>query len=237
MRICREGWPFIAGCFALGIVLQGMCWLSASALAGALAGMAFVAAFFCAFFFRDPARTVPIGERWILAPADGKILDIAEEPAVGSAGKARVVRIFLSIFEPHLQRSPVKGRVEAVRYRKGKFLDARDPQAAFENEQNRIEIQSAGPVIVVTQIAGLIARRIRCWVREGQVVEAGERIGLIQFGSQVDLRLPLAARLRVRAGDHVKAGETVMAEWPEHRMEDQGRSGKIMEYRGKEGIL
>ena len=139
MRIVREGWPFILGCLiASDLFLAGAIVLKSGILVG-IAVLCFVATAFCAWFFRDPARVIPAGDRLILAPADGKILEIVE-------GKDPIARtgvdaaIFLSVFEPHLQRSPAAGRVKRIEYKKGKFLDARDPKAPFENEQNRIEI-------------------------------------------------------------------------------------------------
>jgi len=215
MRIVREGWPFILGCLiAADLFLAGAIVLKSGVLTG-MALVLFLASAFCAYFFRDPARVIPMGERLLLSPADGKILEIAEGQDSIAVGPVWVLRIFLSVFEPHLQRSPVAGRVKRIEYKKGKFLDARDPKAPFENEQNRIEIETQGSdpqVFVVTQIAGLIARRIVCWVKEGQKVEAGERIGLIRFGSQVDVVMPKQARLRVKAGDFVTAGDTVLAD-------------------------
>jgi phosphatidylserine decarboxylase len=214
MRIVREGWPFILGCLiAADLFLSGAI-VFKSGILTALALVLFLATAFCAYFFRDPARMIPIGDHLILAPADGKILEIAEGQDPISAGPVWVLRIFLSVFEPHLQRAPVSGRVGAIHYKTGKFLDARDPKAPFENEQNRIEIVSeSGKVkLVVTQIAGLIARRIVCWVKEGQQIKAGERIGLIRFGSQVDLVLPKTSTLKVKTGDFVTAGDTVLAE-------------------------
>jgi len=214
VRIVREGWPFILGCLvAADLFLAGAIALKSGMLTG-LALILFLASIFCVYFFRDPARVIPVGERLLLSPADGKILEIVEGQDSIAVGPVWVLRIFLSVFEPHLQRSPVAGRVKRVEYKKGKFLDARDPKAPFENEQNRIEIvsESGNTGLVVTQIAGLIARRIVCWVKEGQRVEAGERIGLIRFGSQVDIVMPKAARLRVKAGDFVMAGDTVLAD-------------------------
>jgi phosphatidylserine decarboxylase len=179
-----------------------------------LATLFFLATAFCVYFFRDPARVIPPGDRLLLAPADGKILEIVDGEDPLSFGPVWILRIFLSVFEPHLQRSPIAGNVRAIRYKTGKFLDARDPKAPFENEQNRIEIvsDSGKTSLVVTQIAGLIARRIVCWVKEGQHVQAGDRIGLIRFGSQVDVVMPKEARLRVKAGDFVTAGDTVLAD-------------------------
>jgi phosphatidylserine decarboxylase len=227
MRIVREGWPFILGCLvASDLFLAGAIVLKSGVLTG-FALVLFLASLFCVYFFRDPVRVIPSGEKMLLSPADGKILEIVEGQDPVANGPVWVLRIFLSVFNAHLQRSPVAGRVKRIEYKKGKFLDARDPKAPFENEQNRIEIDPSPPAplpegeggrrpgegtIVVTQIAGLIARRIVCWVKEGQKVEAGERIGLIRFGSQVDVVMPQNARLRVKAGDIVTAGDTVLAD-------------------------
>ena len=214
MRIVREGWPFILGCLiASDLFLAGAIVLKSGIFTG-IALVFFLATAFCAWFVRDPARVIPAGDRLLLSPADGRILEIAEGNDAVSPDPVWVLRIFLSIFEPNLQRSPVAGKVRVITYKKGKFLDARDPKAPFENEQNRIEIvpDSGAPALVVTQIAGLIARRIVCWVKEGQAVQAGERIGLIRFGSQVDVVIPKSVRLCVKQGDFVTAGDTVLAD-------------------------
>lgn len=211
--LIKEGGPFAIGCGLVSLSLMGLGQRFHSTLLGGLAGIAFLGALFCLYFFRDPTRQIPAGDSLILSPADGKILEIVEERKGDSP--QWVVRIFLSIFEPHLQRAPIRGKVQSIQYTPGKFLDARNPRAAFENEQNRIEIARLGTgpsPMVVTQVAGLIARRIVCWVQEGQEVQAGERIGIIRFGSQVDLTLPSKVRLRVKAGDHVKAGSSIIAE-------------------------
>ncbi len=214
MRICREGWPFVTGCLTVGGFLLVISGLFASRIAGLLAGVAFLAAGYCAYFFRDPARTIPSGDRLLLSPADGKILEVGETQENGAP--VRIVRIFLSVFDPHLQRAPMVGQIKAVRYTKGKFLDARHPKAHFENEQNRVEIiakvGSTKVPIAVTQIAGLIARRIVCWVKEGQSLTAGQQYGLIRFGSQVDLTFPLSFQVKVKVGDRVEAGQSILAE-------------------------
>lgn len=225
MRIVREGWPFILGCLIAADLFLAVAIVLKSGALTALAFILFLASAFCVYFFRDPARVIPAGGRLFLSPADGKILEIVEGQDAIAAGPVWILRIFLSVFEPHLQRSPVEGRVTRIEYKKGKFLDARDPKAPFENEQNRIEIvsESGSTGLVVTQIAGLIARRIVCWVKEGQKVQAGERIGLIRFGSQVDVVMPKTARLRVKQGDFVTAGDTVLADLPSARS-PEGRS-------------
>jgi len=214
MRIVREGWPFVLGFLAVSGLCLGAAAFFQNGILSGLGGLSLLAAGFCAYFFRDPSRIIPEGERLLLSPAYGKILEIVEGRDPIATGPVWVLRIFLSVFDPHLQRSPVAGRVKRIEYKKGKFLDARDPKAPFENEQNRIEIvpDSGVPALVVTQIAGLIARRIVCWVKEGQNVQAGERIGLIRFGSQVDVVMPKTARLRVKQGDFVTAGDTVLAD-------------------------
>jgi len=219
MRITKEGYPFIVGTLAAALLFTWLAFALQNGPLGWAAGVVYGAAGFCAYFFRDPKRAIPSGDRLILSPADGKVVDVSEGKDPAWTEPVWVLRIFLSVFEPHLQRAPVAGTVRAIRYTKGKFLDARHPQAHFENEQNRLEIspsqlKSAGP-IVVTQIAGLIARRIVCWVNESQALQAGELFGLIRFGSQVDMVLPKSAQLKVKLGDHVKAGSTIIAEAPE----------------------
>ncbi len=213
MRIVREGWPFIIGCLLVShfFLLSSIFLMLRSFLA--LAVVFFLLTAFCVYFFRDPLRVIPQDESLVLCPADGKVLEVIEGTDPTLSGPVWIIRIFLSVFDPHLQRSPVSGRVQKIDYKRGKFLDARDPRAAFENEQNRVVIEAThGPMrLVVTQIAGLIARRIVCWVREGQSVKAGERIGLIRFGSQVDVVLPKACEVRVKAGDRVTAGDTILA--------------------------
>src|SRR6266850_1362098 len=143
MKIVREGWPLIIWESVMGVIAL---WSASQAhtqafatIFGMISGFAFLLAAFCAYFFRDPARVIPKGEKFLLAPADGKILEVIEGKDAISSGPVWILRIFLSVFEPHLQRSPVAGQVQAIRYTKGKFLDARDPKAPFENEQNRIE--------------------------------------------------------------------------------------------------
>jgi phosphatidylserine decarboxylase len=213
-KIVREGWPFILGCLVASDIFLLVSIFFKNGFCVVIAVLFLVATAFCAYFFRDPARLIPAGEHLLLCPADGKVMEVVEGRDAISTEPVWILRIFLSVFDPHLQRSPMAGKVKAIRYKTGKFLDARDPKAAFENEQNRIEIvsDSGAVTLVVTQIAGLIARRIVCWVKEGQPLQAGERIGLIRFGSQVDVVLPKASKVRVKAGDVVTAGSTVLAE-------------------------
>jgi phosphatidylserine decarboxylase len=210
MRVAQQGWPFVIGCSIVGGILLFLGGFFGLKVLVGLAGLAFLAAGYCAYFFRDPQRTIPQGDKLILSPADGKILEVIQTQDNGSS--VWLVRIFLSVFDPHLQRAPMKGRITKIRYQKGKFLDARDPKAHVENEQNRVEMETSVGLISITQIAGLIARRIVCWEQEGAHLAAGQQYGLIRFGSQVDLTFPVTAKLKIKAGDRVEAGSTVLAE-------------------------
>lgn len=167
-----------------------------------------LAALFCLYFFRDPDRAVPSGAACV-APADGKVVRLRPEPD----GRVRV-SIFLNLFDVHVNRSPVAGRVRSTRYAKGRFRLASLDAASAENERNVLVIdhEAGGAAVEVQQIAGLIARRIVCWKQEGDLVRKGERFGLIRFGSRVDLLLPAEWRVAVREGDRVRGGASVLAE-------------------------
>jgi phosphatidylserine decarboxylase len=175
---------------------------------------------FSFWFFRDPRREVPIGAGLIVAPADGTIVevaDISDDDFVGAPAKR--ISIFLSIFNVHVNRMPAPGRVIGLRYRRGKMLDARRAEAAEQNEQLAVRIESEDPPhrrMVVRQITGLIARRIVCWLRPGDVLAAGERFGMIKFGSRTELVLPCEKGLEitVKKGDKVQAGSTIVARYP-----------------------
>jgi len=167
---------------------------------------------YCAYFFRDFERAIPVNEALILSPADGKVMDVssvAEGPFKGD----QIVRIFLSVFDVHVQRAPVQAKVDQIEYKPGRFLDARDPRAHIENEQNALILTSNKGRVVVIQIAGFIARRIVCWMKPGDELAQGQRFGLIRFGSQVDLIVPKNVDIRVKAGDRVAGGLTVIGEW------------------------
>jgi phosphatidylserine decarboxylase len=159
-------------------------------------------ALFCLFFFRDPKIKITTGENLILSPCNGTVLEIGEKDG------ERILRVFLSIFNVHLQRSPVAGTVKSVEHRDGKFLAAWNPQAQALNEQNIIVIEDAAGPFVVRQIAGFLARRCVAWVKAGDILKAGDKIGLIKFSSQVDLHVPKKAEITVRPGDKVRAGIT-----------------------------
>jgi phosphatidylserine decarboxylase len=206
--IASDGWRFIIPLLIGGLGL----WFLGGRWGTSFAILCWTLSAFCAFFFRDPHRATPADPSLIYSPADGRVTEVATMPAGEIAGW-RVIRIFLSVFDGHVQRSPVAGNVEAVVYRKGSFLDARDGSAHLENEQNAITLSSPQGRVIVTQIAGLIARRIVCWVSVGDRLNQGEHLGLIRFGSQVNLFLPPSADAVVQVGDRVKGGWTVVATW------------------------
>jgi len=167
---------------------------------------------FLVWFFRDPARRIPGGEGLIVSPADGKVED-AEW--IETTGGSRVrVSIFLNVFDVHVNRVPVSGTVTLAEYREGQFLNALNAESALHNEQTLVTIDAGGYSVSFKQIAGLLARRILCNVREGDQVQRGQRMGLIKFGSRVDVLLPANVELRVRAGDRVKGGSSVLAYMP-----------------------
>jgi phosphatidylserine decarboxylase len=165
----------------------------------------YILAAFCLYFFRDPERAVPSGP-FAVSPADGKVVAILPD-----AAGAQRVSIFLNIFDVHVNRSPIAGKVMCVKYKKGQFLVASKEAASHSNEQNVITVEGGGTRVVFTQIAGLIARRIVCFKKAGDVIDAGERVGLIKFGSRVDVFLGPDWELAVRVGERVAAGSSVIA--------------------------
>ncbi len=195
-----------AGVLTVGAIVTPMKHLTVFAVLAWL----FVA--FTLFFFRDPERHGPRGSDLVLAAADGKIVGIDEvnEPDY-IKGKCLRISIFLSIFDVHINRAPVSGVVEYFTYRKGEFLPAYKKDASRLNEQTVIGIRSEKAKILVKQIAGILARRIVCYIREGSRVEQGERFGMIRFGSRTEIFVPLSAKPTVKVGDKVRAGETVVA--------------------------
>jgi phosphatidylserine decarboxylase len=178
-----------------------------------LAGLFTIVALWVAYFFRDPERAGERGDRLIIAPADGRVVMITDvdEPAF-LHGRATRVSIFMNVFNVHVNRYPLTGTVRYVHYNKGKFLNAATEKSSLENEQMSVGIESGSARVLVRQIAGLIARRIANYSREGEQVVQGERMGIIRFGSRVDLFVPPAAVVRVRVGDATIAGTTVVAE-------------------------
>jgi len=203
MFFAKEGWSFIFIPLVLGILSIVLGRTLVFQIAGSVL---ILLGLFCLFFFRDPVRHIPHGENLILSPCDGTVMEVTEED------NRKVIRVFLSVFNVHLQRSPVAGTIKSVEYRPGKFLPAMKPEAHSVNEQNVITISTPKGEYIVKQIAGILARRVVSWVKAGDKVEKGQRIGLIKFGSQVDVTFPQGAQVKVSVGDTVTAGETVIGE-------------------------
>jgi phosphatidylserine decarboxylase len=166
---------------------------------------------FVCYFFRDPQRTIPTDPSVIVSPADGKVVEIVDELLDSRMGHR--ISIFLNIFNVHVQRAPVAARVADVVYQPGKFYAAFRSDASVENEQNIIYLHAPRGTVVFKQIAGAIARRVICWKTEGENVAIGEHVGLIRFGSRVDVWLPMDTELKVKRGDTVKGGESILARW------------------------
>jgi phosphatidylserine decarboxylase len=209
MSILKEGYPFIIPAFLAGLVLLAATRFFSlppvNIICIATGSLLIVFVLFCMVFFRDPKIEITQGEGLILSPCNGTVMEVIEE------GDEKVIRVFLSVFSVHLQRSPVSGTVTSVVHKDGKFLAAWDPRAHIENEQNIFTIQSDSGVYIVRQIAGLVARRCVAWVKTGDTLKAGDKIGMIKFSSQVDLHLPKSATVKVKPGDKTKAGITIMA--------------------------
>jgi phosphatidylserine decarboxylase len=213
MTVLKEGYPYIIPSFAVGMVLLVISRFAAimpvKIVCIVLGSLLVMFSVFCIVFFRDPKIKITQGEGLILSPCNGTVMEITEE------GEEKVLRIFLSIFNVHLQRSPVSGTVINVTHKDGKFLAAWDPRAHSENEQNIIIIQGneseVSGVFTVRQIAGLLARRCVSWVKTGDILKAGDKIGMIKFSSQVDLHLPKTMEIKVKPGDKTRAGITVVA--------------------------
>ena len=210
LPIHREGWRFIALFAAANVGLF---------LISPWAGLVFLPfTVWCVAFFRDPERKTPSGPGLIVSPADGKLLPIVQavpppELGLGPAPRTRL-SIFMDVFNVHVNRMPVDGRVVALSYRPGRFINASFDKASEHNERMAVRLRLAGGGdLAVVQIAGLVARRIRCDLRKDQVVRKGERFGIIRFGSRLEVYLPQGSRVAVRAGQSVRAGETVLAEF------------------------
>jgi phosphatidylserine decarboxylase len=204
MKIDKAGAPFIAGALVPAAVLAGY------KRYGWAAGFAALGAFM-AYFFRDPERVVPLDDGLVVSPADGKVMIAGPSDGRWSPpGEWKQITIFLSPMDVHINRTPVDGRVTRVEYRAGKFLPAYKEEASG-NELNEIWIDHHGEPVVVRQIVGVLARRIVCRIGEGQTLQRGERIGLMKFGSRMDVFLPPHAEIAVTVGQLVVAGETVLA--------------------------
>jgi phosphatidylserine decarboxylase len=200
----KEGYYFgLPPLFFGGITLAFHWWLAAGVLIGL--------ALFCFSFFRDPDRTIPADPDAVVSPADGRVVVISEEENAGRPGTR--ISIFLAIWNVHVNRTPLTGTITQVKYLPGKFLPAWDAKASTQNEQNVFTLSTPGGDIEFKQIAGLIARRVVSWKKPGESVFRGERIGLVRFGSRVDIWLPREAQVTVKVGDTVHGGSSTLARW------------------------
>ncbi len=208
MRIAPEGWPFIAAALGVAGVLAVLrLWVPFGAW--------MLLAIWVIAFFRDPLRTGPRGDKLVLAPADGRVVSVV--PMAESSfieGPSTRISIFMNVFNVHVNRYPTDGVVDHRRYVAGRFLNAAAEKASAENEQSSVGIRTDYGRVLVRQIAGLVARRIVTDGVQGDRVRQGERMGLIRFGSRVDVFVPAGVRVRSRAGDVTRAGQTIIAEWP-----------------------
>jgi len=209
LPIALEGWPFILAPALLAEIL---------ALAGVLwaALLAFGLACFVTYFFRDPERVIPEGGSLVVSPADGRIVFLGQVEAAALSGRpALKVSVFMSLLDVHVNRSPVSGRVEGIKYIPGAFFNASLDKASARNERLALALTTDGGHQVETvQVAGLVARRIVCWTERGDRLEAGQRFGLIRFGSRLDVYLPVESRLEVKPGQRVKAGQSLLGRLP-----------------------
>ena len=199
VRLAPEGWVFV-------LPLAGVTLLCALLQWWVLAGVGGLCTVCVALFFRDPERKVPLTPGAIVSPADGRVMDIVEADA-----RTYRLSIFLSVLDVHVNRAPYGGKVRTVSYTPGKFLAAYRQEASLVNEANTVTIEHEGREVVVKQIAGVLARRIVCRVRPGDLLKTGQRYGLIRFGSRTDVMLPRDAEVVVRVGEKVRAGETILA--------------------------
>lgn len=203
----REGYPFIAA-FAVLTLILGWIWDPLFYLGLALT-------IWCALFFRDPKRVTPVSDELVISPADGKVSHVGSVVPPGELGLGDEpmlrISVFMNVFNCHVNRAPIKGKISGVHYKKGSFLNAELDKASQENERNSLVIETDKGEIAVVQIAGLVARRIVCWAEQGETIACGERFGLIRFGSRLDVYLPQSASANVAVGQIAIAGETVLA--------------------------
>lgn len=204
--IAREGWPFLA----ISVIVA----LIASVTLGAWSLPFWLIALFVLQFFRDPGRLIPLDPKAVLSPADGRIVVVAKAHDPYANREALKISVFMNVFNVHSNRAPVDGKIEKVEYFPGKFVNADLDKASIENERNALVIKTSnGETVTCVQVAGLIARRILCYVNASDVLARGQRYGFIRFGSRVDVYLPLTARPLVVVGDKVSATETILAEF------------------------
>ncbi|TCK62288.1 phosphatidylserine decarboxylase family protein [Seleniivibrio woodruffii] len=202
--IAKEGFPFVLGSLAVFLVL----------VIFPVKLIIVVVAVFCAFcmwFFRDPERSIPPFKDVIVSPADGKVIEVF--PIEHNGETVTKISIFMNVFNVHVNRMPITGKILSVRHMDGKFLPADKPEASYENEQNIIEIESEYGNITVKQIAGLIARRTVCYAKEGELLPIGDRLGIIKFSSRLEVFVPKGFDISLKNGDIVKAGESIIAKY------------------------
>lgn len=213
MRFAREGYPFIALGALLAIAAVAFAASRGSVLSWLAALLFVILAVWVAYFFRDPERTGERGDSLVVSPADGRIVMITEvdEPAF-LKGRALRVSVFMNVFNVHVNRYPVGGTVRYVQYNAGRFFNAAADKASLENEQSSVGIESGRAQVLVRQIAGLVARRIVTYSKVGDAVTQGDRMGLIRFGSRMDVFVPVGSTVKVAIGQNVEAGVTVLAE-------------------------
>lgn len=207
--IAREGWPFLAIAVVLALVV--------TYFSVAWSIIFWIIALFVLQFFRDPPRQGTTAPLAVISPADGRIVVVVEADDPYANRRALKISVFMNVFNVHSNRSPVDGTVEHLEYFPGKFFNAALDKASLENERNAMVLKTArGDTVTAVQVAGLVAKRILCYAKVGQVLARGQRYGFIRFGSRVDVYLPLGSRPRVTIGDKVSATSTVLAELPEH---------------------
>jgi phosphatidylserine decarboxylase len=214
-RMVKEGYYFGVPPLLLGVALFFLHWPILAVL------LVFFAAF-TFYFFRNPERVIPSEPGAVVSPGDGRVVVVKDEEYAGRPGKR--ISIFLAVWNVHVNRAPAAGVITKMEYRPGKFLAAMMERASFENEQNVFSLSTDAGEMVFKQIAGLIARRVVSWKKKGERVERGERIGLVRFGSRVDLWVPNEAEIVVKLGDHVKGGSSVLAKWQPRNAEISSRN-------------
>jgi phosphatidylserine decarboxylase len=212
--IAAEGYPFIIGFLIVTVIFASLShFLHPGFVVPSI--LCLILSIFTTFFFRNPERTVPANDQVVVAPADGVVIFLGQvvEPHTGI--EMEKISIFMSVFNVHVNRAPISGKVVDSFYTKGKFYDVRHERATFENEQQGLVIETApGQRLVVVQVAGLIARRIVCYAKVGDRLTKGRRYGLIRFGSRLDVYLPVGSRIKVEMGRKTVAGETVLGILP-----------------------
>jgi len=202
--IAVEGYPFIVLAGFVTMIFALLSWKP-------IAVIAFILTLFITYFFRNPQRRVPEDENAVVAPADGVIIYLGPSREEHLIEEMTKISIFMSVFNVHVNRAPITGRVIETFYNRGRFLDVRDERATFENERSGLLLENArGTRIAVVQVAGLIARRIVCYLQKGDQAIRGRRYGLIRFGSRLDVYIPMNSDLRVKMGDKTVAGETIL---------------------------